>query len=260
MTNRRILELIRREGREFRPDNGWTFSLVESAQILPQTSIWVASIGIVQTGTVVSWSSGFGGVSTVLTSPASTNEPTYNATGGVGGRPSVTFDGVDNFLRGTMTKGSAFTDHEIGIVGERVAFGTLGDIWFGYWLPNSAAFYLNDNSASTFRFTSLGAANVTVSNTYDPDGVIGHYSGDSSTGVTNVRVNGEVVATAAASPTSRADGNTVIMGASQTSVVGPYGTVAANVIIHAAHIGPALSNEQRTYLRALLSHYTGVSC
>ena len=237
----------------------------DDAAYLPDTAIWanpVAGHGITTAdagSTGDSWQSGWGGVSCLLEAPASTHRPAY-ATDGVGGRPTLTFDGVDDFLRGTFTKGSAFADHEIGVVGERIAFGTLGDIWLGYWRPNSPRFYINDQDAPRWRFTSGGAANVTPSSTYDPDGVLAHYSGDGVTGTISARVAGVAVATASASPVSVEDGQRVIMGAAQTSEVGPYGTVAANVKIHGAHCGPALTSDQRTHLRALLTYLTGVAC
>lgn len=240
-------------------------TVFDDAAYLPDTAIWanpVSGHGITTADggtTADSWASGWGGVACTLAAPAATHRPAY-ATDGVGSRPTLTFDGIDNFLRGTFTKGSAFSDHEIGIVGERVSFGTLGDIWFGYWRANSPRFYINDQDASRWRFTSAGAANVTPSSTYDPDGIVAHYSGDGVTGTISARVAGAAVATAAGSPTSVEDGQRVIMGASQTSEVGPYGTVAAHVKVHAAHCGPALSADQRTHLRALLTYLTGVAC
>lgn len=240
-------------------------TVFDDAAYLPDTAIWanpVSGHGITTADggtTGDSWASGWGGVACTLAAPATTHRPAY-ATDGVGSRPTLTFDGIDNFLRGTFTKGSAFDNHEIGIVGERVSFGTLGDIWFGYWRANSPRFYINDQDASRWRFTSAGAANVTPSSTYDPDGIVAHYSGDGVTGTISARVAGAAVATAAGSPTSVEDGQRVIMGASQTSEVGPYGTVAAHVKLHAAHIGPALTADQRTHLRALLTYLTGVAC
>ncbi len=237
----------------------------DDAAYLPDTAIWanpVSGHGITTADggtTGDSWASGWGGVACTLAAPAATHRPAY-ATDGVGGRPTLTFDGVDNFLRGTLTKGSAFDTHELGVVGERLSFGTLSDYWFGYWVPNGGVFFLNDQDASRWRFTSGGAANLAPSSTYNPDGVVAHYSGDAAPGDLNARVGGVSVATSALSPVSRADGNTVVMGASQTSVAGPYGTVAANVKLHAAHIGPALTADQRTHLRALLTYLTGVSC
>lgn len=235
----------------------------DDATYFPDTAIWAnpdnSTMTLADSDTTVDqWASGWGGVSSTLTAPASNHRPGYS-TGGVSGRPILTFDGTDDFLRGSFTKGSAFTTHEIGIVGERVSFGILSDYWFGYWVPNGGVFFLSDQDASRWRFTSGGAANVAPSTTYDPDGVLAHYSGDAAPGDLNARVNGVSVATSAASPVSRADGNTVVMGASQVSTVGPYGTVASNIIVHAAYLGPALSADQRTHLRALLTYLTGVA-
>lgn len=236
----------------------------DDATYLPSAAIWANpdnSLMTLQDGntTVDQWASGWGGVSCTLAAPASTHRPAYSA-GGIGGRPVLTFDGVDDFLRGTFTKGSDFTDHEIGIVGERVAFGTLGDIWFGYWRPNSALFYLNDQDSTRFRFTSLGAANVAPSSTYNPTGVLAHYSGDAAATTVNARVNGTVQATGTGTVATYGDNNTVIMGGSQTSTVGPYGTVAANIVVHAAYITPVMTASQRLHMRALLTYHTGVAC
>lgn len=234
----------------------------DSAVYLPNTAIWANPLsgnGITETGgEVTAWQSRWGGVSCLLQPPAATHRPAY-ATDGVSGRATLTFDGVDDFLRGAFTKGSAFDDHEFGVVGERISFAALGNQWFGYWVPNSVMFSLNDQDASRFRFTSTGAASVTPSATYNPTGVLAHYSADATTGTLNARVGGVVAATAAASPISRADGNTVIMGASQTATVGPWGTVPANVKIHAAYMGPYLTANQRLHVRALLTYLTGVA-
>lgn len=222
---------------------------------LAGVAVWVSQTGVTQAaGTASAWASAYGSISCTLTAPAGTNEPAYNATGGVGSRPLLTFDGTDNVLQGTFTKGSQFTDCECGVVGSRGAFGTAGDRWLGYTVSGSAYWNINDRSTAKFRFTVTGAGGAPESTT-DPDAVNGHYSGDMAAGGTlNVRTAGAVEATFAGAWTNRADGGIVAIGAA------PDGTVAANIALQAAYHGPLLTAGQRTNIRALLGNATGISC
>src|SRR5262245_13524936 len=61
-----------------------------------------AIVGVADVGTVTTWPdrSGNGNSPTQATS---TKRPVWSATGGPNGRPCVTFDGVDDYLRITFT-------------------------------------------------------------------------------------------------------------------------------------------------------------
>jgi hypothetical protein len=221
---------------------------------LPNTAIGVSTAGLTLADantTVNQWAATLGGVSCTLAAGASTNRPAYNATGGVGSRPLVTFDGADDRLNGTFTKGSALTSRRAGVVGQRVAFGTGGDVWIGYSVSNSMVFGIRDHNAAAFQ--GVEASVATSASTTDPDGANGHYwlanDGSSQT----LGVGGTTEDTDTATPTTRADGNLVVLGG---GMLGAH----ANIAIQAWHFGPNLNSEQVTHLRALLSYHTGVSC
>lgn len=229
----------------------------DDAARLPETAIGVSTAGLTLADgdtTVDDWAATLGGISTSPDAPASTNRPAYSATGGTGSRPLVTFDGTDNVLDDAITKGSAWADYEYGIVGSRVAFGTAGDRWLAYMSSaTTLRFGLADNNALTFRNSISGGVNLTSAS--DPDGVVAHYSGDAASGGTvNVRVGGAVDATTSSTVTSRADGDQIRLGGNGD------GTNAGNIAIQAWYMGPLLTADQRTELRALLSYHTGVSC
>lgn len=252
MSLRRTAALAAQQGARRSRTGGYTFTPAESATILPLSAIWISQQGVTTvSGEVDVWASYLGGVACTIDAPAATNRLAYNATGGVGGRPLITSDGVDNVLEGLITKGSAWDDYEIGVVGNRVAFGTALDIVFGFFIGATPYFYLNDQSTAAIRFTVNGGVNTT--HTEDPDGLNRHWSGDSLAGTQNARITGAVVATASTSTPSRADGNTVALGAR------PAGTAAANFNYQAAYIGPVLDSTQRSYLREMLTFYTGIT-
>lgn len=259
--NRRIIDFIRRPGaRFFEPAEGgstsWTFSQAESAAMLPNTAIGVSVSGLTLADgdtTVDSWEALYGGISTTLSAPNPTNRPAYSAAGGTGGRPIVQFDGLDNVLRViAFTKGSAFDDYEYGVVARQTADGDTGDRVIVYSKGLTSRFQINEKTIG-WRVSVAGGANVEPAT--DPSLAIIHFSGDAHTdGTINCRVGGTVVATASSTVTSRPDGETLSIGAL------PGGSVAGAFEVQAWYCGPALTEDQRTYLRALLTHYTGVDC
>jgi len=225
-----------------------------SAIQLPFTAIWISTSGLTLAdgdSTVNSWLAGWGGIRPTLTAPASTNRPAYTA----GAVPTITSDGVDNYLRGTFTKGSDFTSVESGYVGSRVAFGATGDNVCGYGIPSSPVLVLQDALAASSRAVTAAAGNP--ASTTDPDGVTAHYSFDhpGGTAPNNIRRAGAIEASGTSGAlTTRVDGGLAFIGAH------PYnGTAATNSTFHAFYLGPALTADQRTYLRALLTYHTGVA-
>lgn len=221
---------------------------------LPDTAIGVSTAGLTLAdsgATVQSWAAALGGVACTFSAPSAGQRPAHSATGGAGGRPLVTCDGVDDVLAGTVTKGSAWDSYECGVVGSRVSGTLSGGRWINYYNGGSLRFGLQNQSAAALRFGVTGGANL--SSTTDPDDHVAHYSGDSAAGTQNMRVGGVVESTASATTTSRADGGEVTIGANEA------GTNPANIAIQAWHIGPALTTEQREHLRALLTHHTGIA-
>lgn len=223
---------------------------------LPQTSIGVSTSGLAlaDSGTTVdAWSSSLGGIACTLTAIGSTNRPVYSATAGYGGRPLATFDGSNDLLRGTFTRGTAHTDYEFGIVGRRLSYKATGDVWFGYTANNTITthYSLQDQSVSASRTTVVGGANVAQS-TYGTL-TFAHYSGEGAGGVIYNRVGGRVAASSSGTITSRADGGSVLLGASYSA------SNAANIEVQAWYVGAALTSTQRAHLEALLAYHTGLS-
>jgi hypothetical protein len=232
--------------------SAWSFSPAESAAMLPTCAIWISQQGVTQAGTVSAWASYLGGVSATLVQGTGAAQPAYNASGGVGGRPLITFDGVDDVMKCVVTKGSNFSSFEMGIVGQRVAFAAAGDVWMQYEDTGTGTllFAIRDFSSTAWRVTS----NVDLNATSDPDGVDAHYSADAITGLYNVRKNGVTENTSAGAFTTRTDGMTLAVGGRTAS------SAYANIAVQALYLGPQLTADQRTYLRAALTHYTGINC
>jgi hypothetical protein len=222
--------------------------------VLSRIALVLSTEGVTVSGGVVdSWATAaVSGISATLAATL-TARPAYDATGGVGSRPLITFDGVDDFLVGTVTKGSAWSDYEIGIVGQRLSYTAANETIAAYSLGGAPRFYLNDNSLTTWRFTVVGGANVIGGN---PDTTPAHYSGDAAAGGTvNARQNGTVINTTTATVTSRPDGESWVLG-SRTAAGDSY----ANYAIQAAYIGPLLTAGERDDLRAYLTAQTGITC
>lgn len=222
--------------------------------VLSRIALVLSTEGVTVSGGVVdSWATAaVSGVSATLAAAGSAR-PAYSATGGVGGRPLITFDGVDDFLTGIITKSSAFSDYEIGVVGQRLSFTAANEGIACYALGGSPRFYLNDNTATTIRFTVVGGANVVGGN---PSTAPAHYSGDAASGGTvNCRQNGTVINTTTATVTSRPDGESWVLG-SRTAAGADY----AHYALQAAYIGPLLTAGERDDLRAYLTTMTGITC
>jgi hypothetical protein len=229
--------------------SGPTYSPAESALMLPFSSIGISQQGVTQAGTVSAWQSYLGGISVSLVQAVGASQPTYDPSGGIGGRPLVTFDGVDDVMKGPITKGSAFSDFEMGIVGQRVTFASAADFWILYeTVIAGLLFGIRDASAATWRVTS----NIDLNATSDPDGVTAHYSANAITGVYDTRKNSVLESTSAGAYTTQADTQVLALG-------GRSGVAAhANIAVQAWYLGPQLSGAQRTYLQGLLAFYTGI--
>lgn len=216
---------------------------------LAGVAVWVSQTGVTQAaGTASAWASAYGSVSATLTAPAGANEPAYNATGGTGSRPLLTFDGTDDIMTGAVTKGSAWDTYETGFVGGRVATSATGDQILGYANTGATRFAITDRTAATIRWAVTLGANQDF--TTDPDGVYKHFSGESAGGTQSNRVGGTIEVTGAATTTSRADGGDFSLGSA---------TLCASFYLQACYVGPALTAGQRANLRALLTNATGVT-
>lgn len=212
---------------------------------LPTAAIWDSKEGVTQAGTVSAWASSYGGLSVTLTAAGVPNQPLYDATGGIGGRPLITFDGTDDALEGTITKGSAWNDYEQGWVGKRAAFDTISDPIFGFLNAGTYRWSFSDRTTTTVRFNVNGGINqdYTITN-----GATIHLGGRSVGGTQTLEVDGTLVTSGAGATTSRADPGTVRMGST---------TACPLVSFQAAYMSTNLTSDQRLHLRALLSYLTG---
>ena len=200
--------------------------------------------------TVQTWTAAHGTLAGLAL--AATNRPSYSAAGGTGGRPIVTFDGVDDVLTGLLTRGEAWGDCELGIVGR-----TLGNADNRYILAydNTTGFRLTGwDITNTARFETRNPGGATSISISDPGAARAHISADWDGADQSVRFAGAVQDTDAATPTDYVDGNAVSLGAS------PSAAAPLNVEIQAWYIGARLTDTQRADLRAWLTTHTGISC
>lgn len=220
---------------------------------LPTVAIGVSTEGITLVGGETDlWASAYGGLSVTLTASSAAARPAYNATAGVGSRPLVTGDGVDDVMFGDVLKGSVWSDYEMGIAGQRVALGTAGDgaIVFAS-TTNTTQAHISDNNAVSLRFAVISGA--TTVGTSDPDANNSIWSGDAaSDGTQNIRRNGTVEATSASTTTSRSDpARIAIFGRPGLSNYG-------NFAIQAWFIGGLMTSTQRSECFALIKYLTGI--
>ena len=261
--NRRILDFLRRPGaRFFEPVEGgsasWTFSQAESAAMLPDTAIWISQEGITLDVGVSAWSSSYGGISATVSQADGAKQPAYSATGGVGGRPLIMFDGVDDSLfTSVFTLGTtSWSNFEGGMAGAMLSGNSNGDKVLEYYQPTGRYRPLQRASTGS-RVNANIQGGVGGSTTWgtDVDGVTGHFSGDWDGADLTVRLAGVAQSTVATAGVSLLDGGKFTICAFNA------GTSAwAAAEFQSAYIGAKLTDEQRTYLRALLTYYTGVNC
>ena len=194
-------------------------------------------------------SSAFGAVACTLTAASATQRPAASS-GGIGGRALATLDGVDDVMTGVLTVGHARATYEEGAVGGRSATSATGDIILSYDNAGTARWAITDRTTTQIRWVVVGGANQDF--TTDPDGITRHWSGDSAGGQQTARIDGAaVVGPTAATTTSRADGGNFNVGS---------GTVCAQFYFQALYDGDALTADQRTDLRTLLTGLSGHAC
>lgn len=218
------------------------------ATYLPDTAIGVSTAGLTlaDSGTTVdAWAATMGGVSATLTAPTSGQRPAYSASGGAGGRPLVTGDGSGDVLTGTVTKGSTWSTGELGLVG---ACLTALSSRMARWAANTLLFSSTTTNYFRARWSNGAVSTTSVALT------TGHWSLDAASGGSqNLRQNGTVLVTGAAGASDESDG-------AQFAIFGDGAGATTNVALQAWYLGPQLTADQRTHLRALLTYHTGVAC
>lgn len=225
----------------------------DDATYLPLTAIGVSTSGLTLADsdtTVDSWAATLGGLSQTLTAPVAADRPAYSATGGTGSRPLVTFDGSTDVLRGTLTKGSAFTTIECGMVGGVLSVAN-NDAFFAWQNTNTRLIMITGATARAFVMSTgpFNGSTGVLSSTRQ------HHSIDATGGggTSNYRVNGTVQNSGTAVAASILDGSVCALAALATA------SSFANVDCQAWYFGVQLTADQRTHLRALLTYHTGVS-
>ncbi len=240
------------------------FSVGAAAARLPTVGIGVSTMGLTlaDTNTTVDqWAATLGGQIALmgpLIAPASTDRPAYNATGGAGSRPLVTFNGVeDHLIKSAVTKGSVWTGCEMGVVGTLLVSGSTNDLMISQGAAAGARRWLAESAtAGRMKVTMDNAADTLVAaNSTTVETTTGHWSVDWTVGAdANIRVAGAIEGAIANDRVSYAD------GAPQT-IGGRTGGAGANVAIQAWYYSTRqLTAAERTYLRALLTFHTGVAC
>jgi hypothetical protein len=224
------------------------------ATYFPDTSIAVVHADdATLTGTLVdalASTYGGGGAAGHFTLAASGGaRPTWDATGGAGGRPRILTDGAATYLvSGNITKGSTWSENDIGLVGCVPTSGSAG----GRVIVYGTLFYLNESNAPTLLRSTVSGGNLLNSTTTEDN--VGLWSQDCDVAsFQNTRFNGIQQGTAALSTTAKADSQPIAVGAT------PAGANFATVDMRAAYISETvLTTVQRQHLVAFLEYHTGV--
>lgn len=230
----------------------------DDAAHLPATAIGVSTAGLTLADsdtTVQSWAATLGGLAAALSAPTASQRPAHSATGGTGSRPLVTWDGTDDALSGTLTKGAAWDDYEFGVVGRQTSIGAANDRVMAYGTGGTPEFGINEAGTSGDWRVGVAGGVSAVLFTTDNATTFGHYSGDSVGGTQSARFGGTVENSSATTTPSKTDGQTLALGA-RPGADAQFGALE----LQAWYCGPALTSDQRTHLRALLTYHTGVSC
>lgn len=230
----------------------FTYTPAESAVLLPQTSVWISQQGVTVATGVSSWVSYLGGLACTLSQATGGLQPAYSAAGGVGGRPLITTDGVDDVMKGTTpAKGSNYSTFEMGVVGARVA-GVAGDAILTYEVAGSVYWMMRDASAAALHGTDAALYNLAT--TTDPDANNKFYTFNGGPSLGEVRVNGTIEAANTTTCTVGVDNRDVAFGARTASAA------YANWAVQGLVFGVQLTDTQRTYLRGALTFHTGIAC
>lgn len=228
---------------------------LDDATALSGVALWASQEGVTESGTVSQWDASYGGLSGSLVQATGTQQPAYSATGGAGGRPLITSDGVDDRLQGTFTKGSEWVDAELGFVGVFSSTAQFARA-VSYVDTASSRVELENYAASTLGIQASNGALSSAAALTPPMSVPQHVSGEWDTsGLVTARVNGLVVDSSTGGATSPiADGETLSFFSYITGA-GP-----ASAAVQACYIAVKLTTVQRWILRALLTYLTRVAC
>lgn len=211
-----------------------------------------AGLTLADSGTTVdSWASSFGSISATLTAPTASRRPAYSASGGIGGRPLIDFDGSSDGIRGAISKGSAFTSVEFGHV---ATAGTVtnGDYAMEWGGTSDRQVQLSGGNLRANILGSLNRDGSTAISTSTPQ----HWScnGTGSGGACDLRLEGSSESGGVTVNASIADGSSLGIGMRAGSDTGFY-----DGAIHAWYAGSELTTDQRLDLRALLTYLTGAA-
>ena len=207
--------------------------------------------------TVDSWESDWGGLAWTGVAPSSSRRPAYSATGGVGSNPVVTGDGSNDYLSGTLTKSSSWASMELGFAGTAGTIEPIAGRIVGYYASAGARIsvlrYSPREEINAFR---NDGSSTQTDDTANRDGQTGHWAARSDATNLSVMLNGAVTSSAGSAQSAAfADGGTLRLFA--------YAGGTSNYSkssIQAWYCSTALTSDQRTHLRALLTGLTGIAC
>lgn len=229
-----------------------------SAVILPRTAVWISQKGVAESGGFVdSWTSYLGGISCTLAQATAGFRPAYAAAAGVGGRPLISTDGVNDHLFGTITLGAAHAANEWAITGDRVALSVLGNVVLGYYQGGALRYGLRDRTAQSF-YNGVGTSTLIspAIPANDPDGNNQRWWCTRDLATTSAAIGdgaNTAISTGAAVVVSYVDGQQVYWGSS------PGGVGGTATRVQALDFGELLSASQRQYLRDLITYWTGIT-
>lgn len=223
--------------------------IFDDVTYLPNSIIWISSEGETLSGSeVLSWASSYGGLSATFNALSATQRPLYNATGGVGGRPIITGDGINDQLEAALPGGLSSLSREGGIV-----YSVASP-------PVTSTVILTAVDGSGNQVLTVGIHDPATTGyvrliSLSHAGFAGpaHVSCDGTTTTgTNLRKSGTVVASGGnAAPWTPTFLKALSFGG---------GTFPSNASLQAVYYGEQLTADQRTHLRALLTYHTGVAC
>lgn len=219
--------------------------------------------------TIDAWWAMWGGLKSLIPSGAplqaltSLTRPAYNPTGGPGGIPLVTFQGVNQVLsKAAVTFGGTWGGIRGDIIGYCVGAETLGDRMMVYNPGSGNSIDWGVNATPRVRLNTVGTGGAAIVGTTTITGSYRQMSGTIITGASgseDVRINNTSENTSSITHAAYADGGTLTIGG--TSV----GTTCVNMNCLGWALGivsgatAVLGTNERATLRALFQNMLGIS-
>ena len=239
---------------------GDAYSVAESQARLPNSAVGIITSGVTQAGTITQWAAVYGGkaANVVLTPPAATNEPAYNASAGPGGGPAAVFDGTNDALRSAAVTAWGYSPASISIDvwGLLAGAETAGDVMARYTGGDNIS--LSVSAAPAGRVASAGTGGATTTSTTTLTGTHRRMQCtlvSGASGTQSILVNGVAEGTSAITHVAWSDGGAFSVGASAAGTTPTALTCVAWALTLGASASAPLSAAEDTYLQALVKNY-----